>query len=192
MKNQTTKHSNSSQNGTERQDDPYKATMTESQLKELFEEELKAIQASEKALSKAIPKMIANATSEELIIALIDHLDETRAQVERNARVFASSDTKLLAKKCDAMDGLIREGEDVMSSSEKGSMRDAGIISSAHKIGHHEMASYGILRQYAETLGLKEAERLLKKTFDEAKATDEKLSEVSVNAVNVERSREGA
>lgn len=164
--------------------------MRSSQLMKLFEDELKDIYWAEKALTKAIPKMIKNSTSEELIEALESHLEETEEQVKRLEQVFESIDKKPVAKKCEAMDGLMKEGEEIMKECEKGPMRDAGIISSGQKVEHYEIATYGTLRQFAETLGLDEAVDLLEQTLEEEKAADVKLTEVAVTAVNVEASQE--
>lgn len=163
-----------------------KATMKSSQLMELFEDGLKDIYWAEKALTKALPKMIKKATSQELIDALKSHLAETENQVARLEQVFKSIDKKAVAKKCEAMDGLIKEAGEIMESSEAGAMRDAGIISAGQKVEHYEIASYGTLRQFAETLGLKEAVSLLEKTLNEEKAADQKLSEVAKDAINIE------
>jgi len=164
--------------------------MQSSQLMKLFEEELKDIYWAEKALTKAIPKMIKNATSKELIQALEDHLEETKEQVTRVEQVFEVIGKKATAKKCEAMEGLIKEAEAIMEECEEGPMCDAGIISAGQKVEHYEIASYGTLRQFAETLGLNEAAELLLTTLNEEKAADEKLTEVALSAVNVEASQE--
>lgn len=164
--------------------------MQSSQLMKLFEDELKDIYWAEKALLKAIPKMAKKATSEELIQALENHLVETNEQIKRIEQIFELLDKKATAKKCEAMEGLITEAEDIMEECEEGAMRDAGIISAAQKIEHYEIASYGTLRQFAETLGLMKAAKLLLTTLDEEKAADVKLTEVAVSAVNVEASEE--
>jgi ferritin-like metal-binding protein YciE len=160
--------------------------MESSQLMKLFEDELKDIYWAEKALTKAIPKMIKNATSTDLIEALESHLSETQNQVTRLEEVFNSIDKKAAAKKCEAMEGLIKEGQEIMEESEEGAMCDVGIISAAQKIEHYEIASYGTLRQFAETLSLTEAADLLEQTLNEEKAADEKLSEIAVSVVNVQ------
>jgi ferritin-like metal-binding protein YciE len=164
--------------------------MQSSQLMKLFEEELKDIYWAEKALSKAIPKMIKNATSAELIEALENHLMETEEQVERVEQVFELTGKKAVAKKCEAMEGLIKEAEEIMEECEEGAMRDAGIISAGQKVEHYEIASYGTLRQFAETLGLADAAALLEETLNEEKVADEKLTEVALSAINVEASEE--
>ncbi|MCE3259508.1 MAG: hypothetical protein K0S12_1149 [Bacteroidetes bacterium] len=164
--------------------------MEESTLMKLFEEELKDIYWAEKALTKAIPKMIKKATSEELIEALESHLEETENQVKRVERVFESIDKKPVAKKCEAMDGLIKEAEEIMKEAEEGAMRDAGIISAAQKVEHYEIASYGTLRTFAQTLGLNEAVTLLEEILDEEKNADEKLTQIAESTINVQAAME--
>ena len=167
-----------------------RSEMQSSQLMKLFEEELKDIYWAEKALTKAIPKMIKNATSADLIDALENHLMETEEQVNRVEQVFELTGKKAVAKKCEAMEGLIKEGEEIMEDCEEGAMRDAGIISAGQKVEHYEIASYGTLRQFAETLGLAKAVALLEETLNEEKIADEKLTEVALGAVNLEASEE--
>jgi ferritin-like metal-binding protein YciE len=155
-------------------------------LTELFEDGLKDIYWAEKALTKAIPVMIKNATSQELIEALNTHLTETEEQIVRLEKVFEIAGKKAAAKKCDAMEGLIKEANGIIEETEIGVVRDAGIIAAGQKIEHYEIATYGILRQFAETLGLPEAATLLEQTLDEEKGADKKLTEVAVNAINIE------
>jgi len=157
-----------------------------SQLMKLFEDELKDIYWAEKALTKAISKMIKNATSTELINALEGHLSETQEQVTRLESVFNSINKKAVAKKCEAMSGLIEEGQEIIEECEEGAMRDVGIISAAQKIEHYEIASYGTLRQFAETLNLPEAVGLLEQTLKEEKVADETLTKIAVPDVNVQ------
>ncbi len=192
MKNKKSDSTIASQNGKQSKEKSTNAPMQSSQLMKLFENELKDIYWAEKALTKAIPKMIKNATSRELIDALTSHLAETENQVTRVEQVFESIDKKAVAKKCEAMDGLIKEATEIMESCEDGAMCDAGIISAAQKVEHYEIASYGTLRQFAETLGLTKAVSLLEATLDEEKAADEKLSEVATDAINVEAAYEEA
>ena len=160
--------------------------MKSSQLMQLFEDELKDIYWAENALTKAIPKMIKNATSSELIAALTSHLAETENQVLRLEDVFESISKKPEAVKCEAMAGLIKEAGEIMEECEEGSMRDAGIISAAQKVEHYEIATYGTLRQFAVTLGLIKVVKLLEETLAEEKAADVKLTEIAVEAINVE------
>jgi len=155
-------------------------------LTELFEDGLKDIYWAEKALTKAIPLMAKNATSADLIEALNSHLTETEDQIIRLEKVFELIGKKATAKKCDAMEGLIEEGKGILEETELGVVRDAGIIAASQKIEHYEIATYGTLRQFAETLGFEEAAALLEESLDEEKGADKKLTEVAVNAINVE------
>lgn len=159
-------------------------------LTELFEDGLKDIYWAEKALTKALPLMAKNATSPELIDAITNHLTETEEHVTRLEQVFDSIGKKATAKKCDAMEGLIEEGKSILEETEIGVVRDAGIIAASQKIEHYEIATYGTLRQFAETLGLTEAASLLELTLDEEKGADKLLTEVAVNAINVEAAEE--
>ena len=163
-----------------------KGGMQSSQLMELFITELKDIYWAEKALITALPKMIKKATSEELIAALESHLKETKEQATRVEQVFQSINLKPVGKKCEAIAGLIKEAEGIMEECEPGAMCDAGIIAGSQKIEHYEIASYGTMRQFAETLELSKAVQLLEQTLEEEKAADVKLTEVAVSAVNVE------
>ena len=155
------------------------------QLMKLFEDQLKDMYWAEKALTKALPQMIKNATSGELIEALDNHLQETEEQVSRLEQVFELIEKKATAKKCEAMAGLIKEGKSIMEDCEGGAMCDAGIISAGQKIEHYEIASYGTLHTFASTLGLTEAAELLEQTLNEEKSADETLTEVAVSVVNV-------
>lgn len=157
-----------------------------SQLMKLFEDELKDVYWAEKAWFKTIPKMIKNATSNELIDSLENHLAETEEQISRVEQIFELIGQKPVAKKCDAMEGLIDEADGIISDCEPGAMCDAGIISASQKVEHYEIASYGTLRQFAETLGLTEVESLLNATLEEEKSADAHLTEVAINTVNIE------
>lgn len=192
MQNKKAAPAASSRNGKQSKEKSSNAPIQSSQLMKLFEDELKDIYWAEKALTKAIPKMIKNATAPELIEALTSHLEETENQVTRLEQVFESIEKKAVAKKCEAMEGLIKEAGEIMESCEPGAMCDAGIISAGQKVEHYEIATYGTLRQFAETLGLTEAATLLEATLEEEKAADEKLSEVATDAINIEAAEEEA
>lgn len=163
-----------------------------SQLGKLFEDELKDIYWAEKALAKALPKMAKKATSEELVEAIETHLEETEEHVSRCEKIFKLLGKEPRGKKCEAMEGLINEAESIMEDTEEGVMRDAGIISAAQKVEHYEIASYGTLRTFAETLGLQEAVELLEATLNEEKKTDEMLTELAVSNINQEAAEEPA
>lgn len=186
MNNTKSNSTTSSKSGKQQKEKSTTALLKASQLMKLFEDELKDIYWAEKALTKAIPKMIKNATSEDLVEALENHLEETEDQIKRVEQVFQILGKKATAQKCEAMEGLIKESEEIMESCEEGAMRDAGIISAGQKVEHYEIASYGTLRQFADTLGLTEAVSLLEATLEEEKAADEKLSEIAMAAINIE------
>ncbi len=173
---------------------PKKAEKPDSQaaqdLRELFEDELKDIYWAEKALSKALPKMAKNATSEDLAECLTDHLEETKGHITRLEQVFELLGKKAQAKKCDAMAGLIEEGQGIMEDTAEGAVRDAGIISAAQKSEHYEIATYGTLAVFAELLGENEAAELLRATLEEEKTADSKLTEIAMNGINLEAKEE--
>ncbi len=155
-------------------------------LRELFVAELKDIYWAENALLKAIPKMIKNASSDELIAALEDHLSVTEGQVSRLEEVFELIEVKAQGKKCEAMAGLIKEAEEIMKETKKGDVRDAGIISAAQKVEHYEIASYGTLRTFALTLEEQDAAELLEETLNEEKDADQSLTEIAEASINAE------
>jgi ferritin-like metal-binding protein YciE len=188
MKSATSK-SNGSQNG-HKVTAPKQAQKSSSKiaqgLRDLFEDELKDIYWAEKALTKAIPKMAKNATSQELVSALNDHLEATKGHVERLEQVFEILGKPARAKKCEAMAGLTKEGEEIMENTEEGVVRDAGIILAGQKVEHYEIATYGTLCAFAKTLGEDEIVSLLQQTLDEEKEADEKLTEIAESSINVE------
>lgn len=159
-------------------------------LRSLFEDQIKDIYWAEKALTKAIPELIENATSEDLIEALSAHLSETQQQVLRLEEVFEKLGLKVEAKKCEAMAGILKEGESIIEETELGDVRDAGIIAAAQKVEHYEIASYGTLVAFAKTLGENEVQDLLLATLNEEKNADAKLSEIAEATVNEEASEE--
>jgi ferritin-like metal-binding protein YciE len=159
-------------------------------LRELFVDSLKDIYWAEKALTKALPKMAKNATSENLITAINDHLAVTKEQVARLEEVFSLVGEKAAAKKCDAMEGLIKEGESIMEETEVGPVRDAGIIAASQKIEHYEIATYGTLAAFAQTLGEDDAVLLLEKTLAEEKEADSLLTEAAYNTINFDANEE--
>jgi ferritin-like metal-binding protein YciE len=169
MKSTTTK---SVQNGTHKAaaSAPVKASSDAAQgLRDLFVDQLKDIYWAEKALTKALPKMVKNATTDELVEALKAHLEETKNHVIRLEQVFEAIGEKAVAKKCLAMEGLINEAQEIMESTETGVVRDAGIISAGQKVEHYEIATYGTLCTFAKTLGEDKAAYLLAETLHEEK-----------------------
>lgn len=152
-------------------------------LTDLLVDGLRDIYWAEKALTRAMPKMIKNATSSELANALDSHLEETRSQVTRLEEVFRAIDQKVSAKKCVAMEGLINEAEHLMEEAGEGSVRDAAIIAAAQKIEHYEIATYGTLVMFAKTLGEEAAASLLEEILDEEKEADVALIELAEDFV---------
>jgi ferritin-like metal-binding protein YciE len=158
----------------------------ETMLKELFIEELKDIYWAEKHLTKALPKMKKAATSQELAAAFEDHLAVTEKQIERVEQVFEILELTPRAKKCEAMEGLVKEAQNVMEELPKGSaVIDAGLIIAGQKVEHYEIAAYGSLVQLAKTMGENEVADLLQQTLDEEKQTDQLLTELAVSGINI-------
>ncbi len=155
-------------------------------LRDLFIDELKDIYWAEKALVKALPKMAKNATTPTLVTAILTHLEQTENHVLRLEEVFSLFGEKAVAKKCDAMEGLLKEGEGILEDTEPGAVRDAGIILAAQKVEHYEIATYGTLVAFAGTLGESEAAGILKETLNEEKQADITLTEAAYHYINFE------
>jgi ferritin-like metal-binding protein YciE len=157
----------------------------EGALRELFIDEMKDIYWAEQHLAKALPKMIKGATSEELKQTITDHLEQTKNHATRLEAAFESIGEKAKAVKCLAMEGLLKEADELLSETDKGTeVRDVAIISAAQKVEHYEIASYGTLKQLATTLGFDEAANLFGETLEEEKTADSLLTEVAENYVN--------
>ena len=168
-----------------------RSELTESALNELFIDELKDIYWAEKHLTSALPKMAKAATSDELRTAIENHLAETENHVIRLEHAFESIGEKAVAKKCEAMAGLVKEGDEIVEETQKGSItRDAGIISAAQKVEHYEIASYGTLKTLAAVLGYDEAAELLNATLQEEKNADSLLSRIAEGGINRSASNE--
>jgi len=168
------------------------AAQGNTQLEKYFIDSLKDIYWAEKALTKALPKMRKAATTEELQTAIGEHLTQTEEHVNRLVQVFELFGKKAQAKKCDAMEGLIKEGDSVVEETEDGSMtRDAAIIMAAQKVEHYEIATYGGLVSLAKTMGKNEAADILAMTLEEEKQTDEGLTIIAENDINWEAEMEG-
>ncbi len=157
----------------------------DSMLKGFFEDELKDIYWAEKNIVKALPKMQKAATSEKLQQAFEEHLQQTQIHVERLEQVFEILGKRAQAKKCDAMAGILEEGNGIVGETEKGTAtRDVGLILSAQKVEHYEIATYGGLAQLAKTLGLDDVAGLLEETLEEEKETDACLREIAESDIN--------
>ncbi|HJS53099.1 MAG TPA: ferritin-like domain-containing protein [Chitinophagaceae bacterium] len=162
-----------------------------SQLEKLFTDSLKDIYWAEKHLTRTLAKMRKAATTEELASAIEEHLAQTEEHITRLEQVFEICGKKAQAKKCEAMVGLVKEGEHAIKETENDSMtRDAGIIMSAQKVEHYEIATYGTLVQFARTLGMDDAVELLEQTLEEEKDTDQKLTQLAEANINREAEEE--
>ena len=159
-------------------------------LQDLFEDCLKDALWAENAVKDSLPLMVKNATSKALKTALEDHLKETKEQIKLLKEVFKSIDVKPEEEKCDAMEGILSEGEDILESTEPGPVRDAGIIAACQKVEHYEIASYGTMSNYAKILGHKEAKKLIDEILSQEKNADKLLSSLAKSEINIEAEKE--
>lgn len=158
--------------------------MTPTKLEDMFLMMLKDIYHGEKQILKALPKMAKQAESERLKKALQRHLEETKGQVERIENVFKLLGKPARGETCEAIKGLIEEGEEIMEKADSGPVCDAGMIAAGQAIEHYEMARYGTLVAWAKQLGLVEASKLLEETLAQEKSADSKLNEIALGEVN--------
>jgi ferritin-like metal-binding protein YciE len=156
------------------------------QLDELFHDTLKDIYFAEKKILGALPKMAKAAQSEELRAAFTKHHGETEGHVERLEQVFGMIDKKPQGKTCEAILGLLGEGEEIMKEYKGSPALDSGLLAGAQAVEHYEISRYGTLRTWAEELRLDQAAKLLDATLEEEKATDEALTEIAESVVNHE------
>jgi ferritin-like metal-binding protein YciE len=153
-------------------------------VQDLFVDELRDIYHAEKQILKALPKMAKSAQHPELRSAFEAHLEQTRGQVERLEQVFEQLDVAKRGKRCEAMEGLIEEARANMEEIEDNSVLDVGMIISAQKVEHYEIAGYGSLVALANQLGHKEVASLLEQTLNEEKEADKKLNQVALSIAN--------
>jgi ferritin-like metal-binding protein YciE len=159
-------------------------------MEELFLDEIRDLYDAERQLTKALPEMAGAASSEELRDVFEEHLDQTRNQVERLERIFEALGEKATGKKCAAMTGLIKEGNELVGASDETAVRDAGLIAAAQKVEHYEISGYGSARTHAEILGYESAARLLDETLFEEREADERLNDLAQNLINEEAADE--
>ncbi|MBP5979865.1 MAG: ferritin-like domain-containing protein [Halomonas sp.] len=153
--------------------------------KDLFIHLLSDTNSAEKQITKALPKLARAADDPQLAEAFKHHLEETQGQLERLEKVADSlPDIRIKRMKCHAMEGLIEEGQELIDATEKGPVRDAGLIGAAQKVEHYEIATYGTLCALAEQLGYTEAKNILAETLEEEKNTDDKLTQLAETLVN--------
>src|ERR1041384_7852633 len=165
---------------------------TKSPLEKFFVSELNDVYNAEQQLLKALPEMEEAVTTEELEDAFADHLEQTKRHVKRLEKIFQMIGQKPGGKKCEAMEGLIKESKSIINETNQGTMtRDAALIIAAQKVEHYEIATYGGLVQLAITMKLNRAADILEKTLNEEKDTDELLTEIAETRINMEAEDEG-
>jgi ferritin-like metal-binding protein YciE len=157
---------------------------SEKNLRELFHDTLKDIYFAEKKILGALPKMAKAAQASELKAAFEKHETETEGHVERLTRVFEQIDETPRGKTCEAIMGIIEEGQEIMKEYKGTPALDAGLLAAAQAVEHYEMSRYGTLRTWAQELGLSEAVKLLEATLAEEKKTDETLTKLAESKVN--------
>ena len=155
-------------------------------LDALFHQELKDLYSAENQLVKALPKMAKAATNEELKAGFEEHLEQTKGHVERLDQIGKDLGLKLTGHKCKAMEGLVKEGAEMIEEDAEPAIKDAGLIGAAQRVEHYEIAGYGTAVALAKQLGHDDAADLLQQTLDEEKQTDEKLTEVAESSVYAE------
>jgi ferritin-like metal-binding protein YciE len=158
--------------------------MPENSLQELYVEQLRDLYNAENQLVKALAKMAKAAHSDELRKGFEHHLEQTKGHVDRLEQIFGAMHESPKGRKCAGMEGLVEEGEEVIKERSDSDALDSGLIASAQRVEHYEIAGYGTVRTFAELLGEDRAVNLLQQSLDEEKETDEKLSELAkqVNA----------
>ena len=161
-------------------------------LRDLFEGGLKDIYWAEQVLTKTLPNMVKNATSPELVNSLKSQLNESKEHVSRLEKIFEVTGMKPTAKKCDAMQGILKEADGLIKETDIGVVRDAGIIAAEQKVKHYEIATYGTLHAFAKTLGENKAANLLAMTLDDKKKTDATLTGIAMSTINKQACRADA
>ena len=158
--------------------------MTEKNLENLFYDTLKDIYYAERKIAKALPKMARGAQSPALKAAFEKHLEETEGQIERLQQVFDIIGKRAMGKTCEAIEGIIAEGEEILEEYKDTPALDAGLISAAQAVEHYEITRYGTLKRWAELLGLPDAARLLDETLKEESKTDSDLTKLADESPN--------
>jgi ferritin-like metal-binding protein YciE len=160
--------------------------MSEKNLNALFLDTLKDIYYAEKQIYKSLPKMAKAAGSDQLRNAFEKHHDETEGHIERLEKIFDLLGKPARGKKCDAIEGILDEGQEIMDEYKDAPALDAGLLAAAQAVEHYEISRYGTLKSWAAKLGLNEAVKLLDQTLTEEKKTDDTLTKIAVSAVNAE------
>jgi ferritin-like metal-binding protein YciE len=167
------------------------SSMTLNSLSDLFVVQIQDLYDAEQRLTKALPKMADAATNQPLKSGFQDHLRQTEQHVARLEKVFGIMGLTARRETCEAMKGLIAEGEEAIKAGGDPNVRDAALIAAAQRVEHYEMAGYGTVRTLAKHLGQEEVARILQQTLDEEGACDKKLTEIAESLVNVKAAARG-
>jgi ferritin-like metal-binding protein YciE len=154
-------------------------------LNDLYIHELKDLYSAEKQIIKALPKMVKAATNKQLAAGFEEHLEQTTEHAARLEKILTSHDESTRGPKCEGMEGLLREGQEMIEEDAEDEVRDAGLIAAAQRVEHYEMAGYGCARTYAELLGDRQGAQLLQTTLTEESDTDKKLTKLAKSVINV-------
>jgi ferritin-like metal-binding protein YciE len=152
-------------------------------LNQLFEDQIRDLYSAEKQLLKALPKMAKKATTPELKTGFEKHLKQTEGHIERLSKIAEMWEFKPNGKKCKAMEGLIEEGQEVVSEKGEKAVIDIALIAAAQRIEHYEISAYGSARTIAERLGCEDSAALLEKTLNEESETNKLLTTISERSV---------
>jgi ferritin-like metal-binding protein YciE len=159
-------------------------------LRELYVDELKDLWSAETQITKALPKMMKAASNPKLKKAFNTHLKQTERHVKRLERIFKELDESPRGKKCVGMEGLIKEGQELIKEKPQADVLDAGLIAAAQHVEHYEIAGYGCVRTWARQMGEDRQAELLQETLDEEEQTDRLLTELAESEINVEAEEE--
>ncbi|MEO6054298.1 MAG: ferritin-like domain-containing protein [Chthoniobacterales bacterium] len=154
-------------------------------LKDLYIAELKDLYSAEKQIIKALPKMAKAATNSKLAAGFKEHLTQTQTHITRLEKILSSLGESTRGPKCKGMEGVLKEGAEMIEEDGEDVVRDAGLIAAAQRVEHYEMAGYGSARAFAEALGDKIGAKLLQTTLNEEAATDKKLSTLAQSKINI-------
>ena len=154
-------------------------------LKDLYIHELKDLYSAEKQIINALPKMIKAAADKQLAAGFEEHFEQTKEHAARLEKILTSHDESTRGPKCEGMEGVLKEGEEMIKEDAEEEVRDAGLIAAAQRVEHYEMAGYGCARTYAELLRDRQGAQLLQTTLMEELATDKKLSKLAKSVINV-------
>jgi ferritin-like metal-binding protein YciE len=154
-------------------------------LKDLYIHELKDLYSAENQIIKALPKMAKAATNKQLAAGFKEHLEQTKEHAARLEEILTSHDESTRGPKCEGMEGLVKEGDEMIKEDAEEEVRDAGLIAAAQRVEHYEMAGYGCARTYAELLGDRQGAQLLLTTLSEESDTDKKLTKLAKSVINV-------